>query len=228
MKLEDFLLREEGDDSRHLADGRVAATWDNLGKCWNIGPGLTNGVTKNTVWTQEELHQHEEAEFAATKAAVANLVKVHLGENRTTVLESFTYNCGISALAHSSILRSVNANQFDAVPSELRQWVHARGARGPVPGLVHRRNDEVRLWNTPDSAPPLKGLMTSRRVPRAFTSDLLASEGFIPDPQPAVFKTPQPVPKPRPTLTDVLRAIDGLRLQFEALRSELLKLHCDG
>ena len=168
MKLEDFLIRAEGDDSRHLPDGRVAATWDSLGRCWNIGIGITQGVTKNTVWTQEELRQHEEAELAATKTAVANLVKVPLGENRTTVLQSFAYNCGLGALAHSSILRSVNAGNFDEVPAELRQWVHAKGASGPVPGLVSRRNAEIKLWNTPDSSPAVTPISAPQAAPPAI------------------------------------------------------------
>ena len=170
MKLEDFLIKAEGDDSRHLPDGRVAATWDSLGQCWNIGIGITQGVTKNTVWTQDELCQHEEAELASTKAAVARLVTVPLGENRMTVLQSFAYNCGIGALAHSSILRSVNANRFDEVPGELRQWVHAKGASGPVLGLVRRRETEIHLWNTPDEAPPSTSLNTPIKAPQAQTT----------------------------------------------------------
>lgn len=168
MKLEDFLYKEEGDDSRHLPDGRVAATWDNLGKCWNIGPGLTHGVTRSTVWTAEQLQAAEDAEFRATKEGVAKLVKVPLGENRMTVLQSFAYNCGLGALANSSILRSVNAGRFDEVPAELRLYVHARGARGPVPGLVRRRADEIRLWQHPDDAPAPADLRTPQAAPPAI------------------------------------------------------------
>ena len=152
MKLEEFLT-VEGDDSKHLSDGRVAATWDSLGRCWNIGPGLTIGVTRNTVWTQNELKAHELAEFAAVKAGVDHLVHVPLTENQTTVLQSFAYNCGLGALASSSILRSVNSGHFSEVPAELRLYVHAKGASGPVPGLISRRAAEIRLWNKPDSTP---------------------------------------------------------------------------
>ena len=166
MTLEEFLTREEGDDSRKLPDGRYASTWDELGQCWNIGDGITVGVTKDTVWTAEELEAHEEAEFAGVVAGVAKLVKVPLGENRTTTLCSFAYNCGIGALAHSSILKSVNAGKFDDVPAELRLYVHAKGASGPVPGLVKRRNDEIQLWNTPDGT---GGIQTPKNAPTAMT-----------------------------------------------------------
>ncbi len=169
MKLEEFLTREEGDDSRKLSDGRFGSTWDSLGRCWNIGDGITVGVTKDTAWTAEELQAHEDAEFAGTVAGVAKLVKAPLGENRTVVLQSFAYNCGIGALAHSSILKSVNAGQLDAVPAELREYVHAKGASGPVPGLVKRRNDEIKLWNTPDGI-ETPDLRTAKNVPVAMKS----------------------------------------------------------
>ena len=170
MKLEEFLT-VEGDDSKHLPDGRVAATWDPLGRCWNIGPGLTVGVTRNTVWTQNELKAHELAEFAAVKAGVAHLVKVPLTENQTTVLQSFAYNCGLGALGSSSILRSVNAGHFAEVPAELRLYVHARGASGPVPGLITRRAAEIRLWNKPDTTPVEHLDIVPSSAPPAITQE---------------------------------------------------------
>ena len=189
MKLEDFLTREEGDDSRRLPDGCFASTWDPLGRCFNIGCGVTVGVNKDTVWTAEELQAHEEAELASVVAGVAKLVKVPLGENHTTVLASFAYNCGIGALDHSSILRSVNAGKLDDVPAELREYVHAKGAVGPVPGLVKRRNDEIRLWNTPDGA-DTPDLRTAKNVPAAtsqtesdlqWLKDFQSAHGLDPD-----------------------------------------------
>ena len=54
MKLADFLIQEEGNDSRRLPDGRYASTWDPLGRVYNIGPGITVGVTKDPVWTQAQ------------------------------------------------------------------------------------------------------------------------------------------------------------------------------
>ena len=191
MKLEDFLTKEEGDDSRRLPDGRYASTWDKLGRCWNIGCGVTIGVTKDTVWTAEELRQHEEAELASVVAGVAKLVKVPLGENRRTVLESFAYNCGLGALSHSSILKSVNEGHFDAVPSELRQYVHAKGASGPVPGLVNRRNDEIRLWNQPDSIPT--SITTPKNVPQAFTQETKPMATTSPAPTPSAIVNANPV-----------------------------------
>ena len=165
MKLEDFLFKAEGDDSRHLPDGRIAATWDALGKVWNIGPGLTRGVTKDTVWTQEQLKAAEGREFAATRAAVANLVKVPLTENQRTALESLVYNIGVAGFARSSVLRLVNAHNFAAVPAALRLWNRAGGSI--CPGLINRREAEIRLWTHPDDAPVPSDLKVPQKSPQA-------------------------------------------------------------
>lgn len=170
MKLEDFLLKEEGDDSRHLPNGMLASTWDTLGHVWNIGPGLTHGVTKNTVWTPEQLAAAETAEFAATRTAVANLVKVPLGENQTTAVESLVYNIGVNGFAHSSVLRYINANNLAAVPDAFRLWNKADGK--VCRGLINRREDEIRLWFHPDDAPIRPDLGTLKNMPVALSHDV--------------------------------------------------------
>lgn len=165
MKLEEFLIDEEGNDSRKLPDGRFASTWDRLGRVWNIGPGLTKGITRNTIWTQEQLAAAEAKEFADTRANVQKLVKVKLTENQMTALESLNYNIGDGGFAHSTVLRDVNAGKLAAACQAFLMWDHAGG--GVCKGLIKRRNDEIRLFNHPDDAPAPADLKTSMLVPPA-------------------------------------------------------------
>jgi GH24 family phage-related lysozyme (muramidase) len=170
MKLEDFLIKEEGDDSRHLPNGQLASTWDSLGHVWNIGPGLTQGITKSTVWTPDQLAAAEAAEFASTRAAVAHLVKVPLGENQTTVLESFCYNVGVHGFATSSVLKDVNDKDFADVPAALRRWNKAGGE--VCRGLINRREAEIRLWNHPDGDSVRADLSTPKAAPQPDHPDV--------------------------------------------------------
>jgi len=165
MRLEDFLIQEEGDDSRHLANGDVASTWDFLGHVFNIGPGLTHNVTASTVWTPAQLAAAEAAEFAATRAAVASLVKVPLTENQRTALESLTYNIGVHGFATSTVLRDVNRQDFADVPQAMLAWNRAGGC--VCKGLIKRRNDEIRLFELPDSATASADLKTPKFAPIA-------------------------------------------------------------
>lgn len=188
MRLEDFLIKEEGDDSRHLPNGELASTWDSLGHVWNIGPGLTHGVTKDTVWTPEQLQAAEDAEFASTKAAVAGLVKVPLGENQTTTLQSFVYNAGIHGFATSQVLRDVNAGKLANVPADLRRWNKAGGK--VCRGLINRREDEIRLWNHADDQPVRADHSTPAYAPRPDHPDV-KSVAWLQD---ALNKLQHPIP----------------------------------
>lgn len=58
-------------------------------------------------------------------------------------LADFAFNVGVGALRASTLRRRVNAGRWDLVPGELRKWV--RGGGRVLPGLVARREAEVRL-----------------------------------------------------------------------------------
>lgn len=84
------------------------------------------------------------------QTAVEERVTVPLNANQRDALTSFCYNVGVSAFARSTLLRLLNAGQYDAVPVQLKRWTRAGGK--PVPGLAKRRAAEAALWSTPDAA----------------------------------------------------------------------------
>jgi len=62
---------------------------------------------------------------------------------RLGALVDFTYNTGAGALKASTLRKRVNAQDWDAVPGELRKWV--RGGGRVLRGLVIRREAEAAL-----------------------------------------------------------------------------------
>ena len=151
MKLADFLIQEEGSDSRKLSDGRFASTWDPLGHVFNIGPGITHGVTKDTVWTQDQLDAAEAKEFADVEACVARSVLVPISQNARVACESLAYNIGDAGFEHSSVLREINAGHMAAATRDFRLWNKAGGK--VCQGLVNRREAEIKLFLHPDDVP---------------------------------------------------------------------------
>jgi GH24 family phage-related lysozyme (muramidase) len=91
------------------------------------------------LWLAEDMRDAE--------ADVARLVKVPLNENQFGALVSFVYNVGASALETSTLLRLLNAGNYDAVPRELNKYVMSKGLR--LRGLVRRRAREGALWSKP-------------------------------------------------------------------------------
>ena len=54
------------------------------------------------------------------------------------------FNVGESAFAKSTLLKKLNAGQYDAVPAELMKWT--KGGGKELPGLVRRRRAECAMW----------------------------------------------------------------------------------
>ena len=62
---------------------------------------------------------------------------------KAAALIDFTYNLGAGQLKASNLRKRVNAQDWDAVPFELRKWV--KGGGRILRGLVVRREAEVAL-----------------------------------------------------------------------------------
>ena len=78
---------------------------------------------------------------------IDKLVKVLLNQHQREALESFMANIGVINFANSSLVKVLNAGQYDKVPDELRKWELISGRQ--VPGLLCRREAEISMWNTP-------------------------------------------------------------------------------
>jgi lysozyme len=85
---------------------------------------------------RSDLHKFE--------SGVSSIVKVDLNQSQFDVLVSFAFNCGLGALRKSTLLKRVNAGNFDAVPAELMKWT--KGGGKALPGLVRRRRAEAGMW----------------------------------------------------------------------------------
>lgn len=128
-------------------EGCELVSYKDVAGVWTIGYGHTSsagipyvkpGMRINAVEAEEilksDLHKFEER--------VERLVKVPLTDNQFAVLVSFDFNTG--ALHKSTLLKKLNAGDYDAVPGELMKWVNAGGKK--VKGLVNRRSAEAGLW----------------------------------------------------------------------------------
>jgi lysozyme len=118
-----------------------------------IGYGHTSAAGLPRVYvgmtvTKEQADAILESDLAAVEADVNHHVK-GLRENNIAdqdifdALVSFDFNTG--GLDRSSVLTLFNAGHYDAAARALLAWDHV--GRNVSPGLLRRRQDEIRLWH---------------------------------------------------------------------------------
>lgn len=79
---------------------------------------------------------------------VKRLVRVELSQGQFDACVSFSYNCGEGALAGSTLLKKINASDFDGAAREFGKWVNGtvRGVKTKLNGLVRRRASESLMF----------------------------------------------------------------------------------
>jgi lysozyme len=120
---------------------------------WTIGYGHTSAAGAPKVVSRLEITRDEAETILARDVAtfargVASAVTVPLNDDQFSALVSFAYNVGLGNFRSSSVLKAVNAADFEAVPQRLALWVKAGGKT--LPGLIKRRAAEAALFTKQD------------------------------------------------------------------------------
>jgi lysozyme len=90
------------------------------------------------------------SDVAAAAAYVNATVQVALQQAEFDALVDFVFNLGRGAFAGSTLLKHLNAGQFDAAATQFDLWDHAGGQA--VAGLLRRRQAETALFQQGASA----------------------------------------------------------------------------
>ncbi len=130
-------------------EGLKTKAYKDAGGVWTIGYGhtATAGEPKpraGMVITAAEAERILLKDLTQYEAAVESLVKVELNDNQFAALVSFVYNIPLAKFKKSTLLKKLNAGNYDAVPNELMKWTKAGGKK--IQGLVNRRRAEGYLW----------------------------------------------------------------------------------
>ena len=137
--------------AKHHEGFRARAYLDPIG-IPTIGYGLTRyfhrpGAPKVKMG---DVITEDEASFALAatmqsffdQAAAATTVK--LEQFQVDALASFIYNVGVANFRNSTMLRLINAGDFDGAARQFPRWNKAGGK--VLPGLTRRRNDEMLMF----------------------------------------------------------------------------------
>ena len=105
------------------------------GKAYKYHEGLPDDVIDRLLL--RDLHIAE--------LVVNSNVKVKLTQSQYNALVSFTFNVGVGAFRNSTLLKRLNAGDYDSVTAQMRTWIFSAGQQ--IKGLKNRREKEIELWN---------------------------------------------------------------------------------
>ena len=111
---------------------------------WTCGWGSTEGVTEDTVWSQEEADEAFLKDAARFEKCVNEAVTVPMTQNEFDACVSLAFNIGCAAFRKSTLVRKLNDSDYDGAALEFRRWDKQSGR--VLAGLTRRRLAEERLF----------------------------------------------------------------------------------
>lgn len=110
---------------------------------WTICDGETLDVQPGETKTPEQCQSMLATRLGYFDWQVQMSVKVPMKPPMEAAFSDFSYNCGIAAFQHSTILKKLNSGDSIGACEGLLSWTRAKGV--VLPGLVKRRAAEYKL-----------------------------------------------------------------------------------
>ncbi|MDC9592489.1 lysozyme [Xenorhabdus sp. IM139775] len=111
---------------------------------WTIGYGHTKGVKPGQVITVQQAEAFLRQDLIPIYGAIERLVKVPITQGQFDALCSFIFNLGIGNFTHSTLLKKLNAGDYQGAAGEFLKWDRANGKE--LTGLCMRRESEQKTF----------------------------------------------------------------------------------
>lgn len=112
---------------------------------WTIGYGHTgDDVWPGLTITLPEAEALLTSDLERFEGYVNKHVKVALSQNQFDALVSFVYNVGAQAFIDSTLLKKLNAGDYEGAADQFPRWNKSKGR--VLNGLVKRRDKERKLF----------------------------------------------------------------------------------
>ena len=108
-----------------------------------IGFGSTEGVKMGDTITVPKALERLMRDVGVAESAIGRCVKVPLSNGEYAAFTSFAFNVGGEAFCSSTLVKKLNAGDYDGACDELERWVFVQKRK--VDGLVNRRAEEYKL-----------------------------------------------------------------------------------
>lgn len=141
-----------GKDGMALTEGFESCRlmpYQDGGGVWTDGWGNTHGVVPGLRITQDKADADLLANVSDAVDAVNDNVTVDLAQHQFDALVDFAFNCGCNAFKESTLLKKLNAGDYEGAHDELVRWCKDNGK--VVAGLLRRRRAEQELFDQADA-----------------------------------------------------------------------------
>jgi len=119
---------------------------------WTVGVGhlLTPDEDRIEI-TKDQAYALLQADLEEAMRLVENAVDVPINDNQFSALVSFTFNLGGGALLKSTLLKKLNAGDYEGAAGQFERWTKAgpKGMKVDQKGLIKRRYAEEILFRSP-------------------------------------------------------------------------------
>ena len=124
-------------------EGYVGQAYQDIVGVWSIGFGTTEGVKPNQTITPVQAISRALTDAQKFEGALKQCVTVPLHQHEYDAYVSLSYNIGSGAFCHSTLVKKLNAGDYDGACKEILRWNRAGGKE--VRGLTIRRQQEYVL-----------------------------------------------------------------------------------
>lgn len=111
---------------------------------YTIGYGHTRGVKPGDTCTEAQAMEWLREDIQEAERAIERLVTVELNDDQHAALVSFVFNLGAANFGGSTLLKRINAGDFEGASLEFPRWNRAAGR--VMAGLTKRRLAEAALF----------------------------------------------------------------------------------
>lgn len=123
---------------------RLKAYQDSVG-IWTIGYGHTGAdVFADLTIDEAEADNLLRQDLADAESCIEAYVNLTISQEQFDALCSFVFNLGCKAFKNSTLVKLINAYQFEAAALQFSRWAKAGGVE--LAGLVRRREAERELF----------------------------------------------------------------------------------
>ena len=113
---------------------------------WTIGYGHTHTTKQGLKITEGQAESLLRKDITWVEKAVNTLVVVPLTQNQFDALSSLVFNIGEGAFSSSTLLRLLNAGDYEGAANQFLRWNKQKGVA--LKGLTKRREEERKLFRS--------------------------------------------------------------------------------